>query len=180
MKGSVDRLLKERFTRLDDLNKRFGFLLNVHELLTESESSDSIKESCNRVGDLYNTDLDGKELYNEVIDCRMLLKSRTNTSITNTVELLEFIVQYGDENVFPNLRVAIQIMLTVAISIASCERSFSKLKLILPYLRATMGQARLSALALLSIERDEADNINFDHVINLFADAKARKMQLRV
>ena len=40
MKGSVDRLLselKERFTRLDDLNKRFGFLLNVQELLTESE-----------------------------------------------------------------------------------------------------------------------------------------------
>ena len=95
MKGSVDRLLselKERFTRLDDLNKRFGFLLNVQELLTESESSDSIKESCNRVGDLYNTDLDGKELYNEVIDCRMLLKSRTNTSITHAVELLEFIV----------------------------------------------------------------------------------------
>ena len=86
--------------------------------------------------------------------------------------------EYGDENVFLNLRVAIQIMLTVAISIASCERSFSKLKLILPYLRATMGQARLSALALLSIERDEADNINFDHVINLFADAKAHKMQL--
>ena len=45
MKGSVDRLLselKERFTRLDDLNKIFGFLLNVQELLTESESSDSI------------------------------------------------------------------------------------------------------------------------------------------
>ena len=33
------------------------------------------------------------------------------------------------------------------------ERSFSKLKLILSYLRSSMGQDRFSNLALLSIER---------------------------
>lgn len=72
-------------------------------------------------------------------------------------ELLKFIVEYGDDSVFPNLRVAIQIMLTIAVSIASCERSFSKLKLILSYLRATMGQDRLSDLALLSVEREQTE-----------------------
>ena len=71
-------------------------------------------------------------------------------------------VSYGDD-VFPNLRVAIQIILTIAVSIASCERSFNKLKLILSYLRASMGQERLSALAILSIERETLEKIDLDH-----------------
>ncbi|KAI0240912.1 hypothetical protein LSAT2_005108, partial [Lamellibrachia satsuma] len=58
-------------------------------------------------------------------------------------------------NVFPNLRIAIEIMLTLAVSIASCERSFSKLKLILSYLKASTSQGRLCDLALLIVEREE-------------------------
>ena len=89
----------------------------------------------------------------------MLLSSRANMKISRPEELLEFLVQYGDESVFPDLRIAIQIMLTIAVSIASCERSFSKLKRILSYLRASMGQGRLCDLALLSVEREETENI---------------------
>ena len=52
------------------------------------------------------------------------------------------------------LFLCLKLYLTVAVSIASCERSFSKLKLIKFYLRLTMGESRLSALAILSIESD--------------------------
>ena len=41
-----------------------------------------------------------------------------------------------------------------------------------------MGQARLSNLALLSIERETLEKINFDNVIDQFATAKLRKMNL--
>ena len=34
----------------------------------------------------------------------MLLKSHTNVQISKAQELLKFIVQYGEENVFPNLK----------------------------------------------------------------------------
>lgn len=107
----------------------------------------------------------------------MLLTSRKNI-ISSPETLLEFIVQFGDESVFPNLRVAIQILLTIAVSIASCERSFSKLKLILSYLRTTMGQERFCDLALLSVERDETEKTDFNDLINEFASKKARKVQL--
>ncbi len=66
----------------------------------------------------------------------------------------------------------------IAVSIASCERSFSKLKLILSYLRASMGQDRLSELALLSIEKETLENINFDNVIDEFATVKSRRINL--
>ena len=91
---------------------------------------------------------------------------------------MKFIVQYGDQNLFPNLRVAVQLMLTIAISVASCERSFSKMKLIMNYLKSSMSQDRLSALALLSIEREEVNHLNFNDVIDKFASVKARKIKI--
>ena len=65
-------------------------------------------------------------------------------------------------------------MLTIAISIASCDTSFSKLKLILSYLRASMGQERLPASALISNECEEIEILNFHDIIDQFASAKVR------
>ena len=107
----------------------------------------------------------------------MLLSTRTEILPETPLDLLSFIISYGDD-VFPNLRISLQILLTIAVSIASCERSFSKLKLILSYLRAAMKQERLSDLALLSIERETLESINFDNVIDEFATIKSRRIHL--
>ncbi|GBN90112.1 hypothetical protein AVEN_192788-1 [Araneus ventricosus] len=80
-----------------------------------------------------------------------IIKSAARKNKETPEQLLQFIVSYGDESVFPNLRIALQILLTIPTSTASCERSFSKLKL--SYLRASTGQKRLCDLALLSIEK---------------------------
>ena len=45
---------------------------------------------------------------------------------------------------FPNACIAYKILLTIHVTVASAERSFSKLKLIKSYLRLTMSQKRLS------------------------------------
>lgn len=159
MKQTVDRVQREiddRFTRLRDTDALFGFLLDADHLCYGAEKH-VLKKKCSDFGKFYTSDVDGHELYEEILDCRMLLSRRAEKKISRPEQLLEFIVHYGDENVFPNLRVALQIMLTIAVSIASCERSFSKLKLILSYLRASMGQDRLSDLAVLSVEREETE-----------------------
>ena len=57
---------------------------------------------------------------------------------------------------------ALIILLTIiGTSIASCERSFSKLKLIKSYLRSTMRQAGLQSLALMNNEKEVLDCDNF-------------------
>jgi len=66
-------------------------------------------------------------------------------------------------------------MLTISVSLASAERSFSKLKLIKSYLRSTMSQQRLNRLVLLSIEKDMLNEINHDNLIDNFASQKAKK-----
>jgi len=62
--------------------------------------------------------------------------------------------------------------------LASCKRIFSKLKLIKNYLRSTVSDARLTNLAILSIEREFADETDFDDVLSEFAARKARKIRL--
>jgi len=66
----------------------------------------------------------------------------------------------------------LRIFLTIAVSVATCERSFSKLKLIKNYLRSSMIILRLRNLATLSIEQQLTDKMNFDNDIEEFAKKK--------
>ena len=75
----------------------------------------------------------------------------------------------------PNVTEALKLFLTICVSVASCERSFSKLKLIKNYLRSTMSQSRLTSLAIISVENETAKHENFDELIKRFAEVKARK-----
>ena len=74
------------------------------------------------------------------------------------------------------LFMSLKLYLTVAVSVASCERSFSKLKLIKSYLRSNMGESRLSTLSTLSIESDLVETLPFDDIIFEFASIKARRI----
>ena len=58
----------------------------------------------------------------------MLMKKRPSSEVPSTPEaLLKSTIQY-EKDVFPNLRTVLHILLTISVSVASCERSFSKLK----------------------------------------------------
>jgi hypothetical protein len=92
--------------------------------------------------------------------------------------LLNSLYQYKLENLFPNICVSLRILLTIPATVASAERSFSKLKLVKNYLHSTMSQDRLVDLARLSIESEIARKINFDNVITRIALIKTRKAPL--
>ena len=69
------------------------------------------------------------------------------------------------------------ILFTNAVSVVTCKRSFSKLKLIKNYLRSSMSTLRLLPCCL-SIEQYLTIEINFDDAIEEFANKKARKVTL--
>ena len=69
-------------------------------------------------------------------------------------------MKYGLETSVPNIVIAIRIFLTMGISVASCEKSFSELKLIKNYLLSTMNAARLNNLAILSIENETLEDLD--------------------
>ena len=101
------------------------------------------------------------------------------------LEVLQFIQKYNLGNSVPNIVIMLRIFVTFAVSVATCEGSFSKLKLIKNYLRSSMSALRLRNLAKLSIEQQLTDKINFDIAIEEFdiaiegfANKKARKVSV--
>jgi len=94
------------------------------------------------------------------------------------LQLLNSILNYGMQSAFVNVCIAIRIFLTMPVTVASAERSFSKLKLVKNYLRSTMKQERLSSLAIMCIEYDTAKSIDYSHIIDQIAQAKSRKVKL--
>ena len=91
-------------------------------------------------------------------DCKELDKG-------TVLNLLKWIVKWRFMVMLPNLTVLLRIFLKLCISLAKCERSFSKLKLVKTYLRSQMSQLRLSSLIMLSIERKVSNRLEFDEVI---------------
>lgn len=87
------------------------------------------------------------------------------------------IKSHVQKDLFTNVWIALQIMLTIPVTVASAELSFSKLKLIKTYLFSTMAQERLNALAILSIE---ARKLNFKDILTSFEKAKVRKVPFGV
>ena len=79
------------------------------------------------------------------------------------------------DSIFPNVSIALRIFITLPVTVASAERSFSQIKLVKNFLRNGMTQDRLSALAILSIESGLAREVNFDDIIDTYAEKKAHK-----
>jgi len=89
---------------------------------------------------------------------------------------LQFIQKNNLGNFVPNIVIMLRIFITVAVSVATCDKSFSKLKLIKNYLRSSMSTLRMRNLAIPSIEQQLTDEINFDIAVEEFANKKARKV----
>jgi hypothetical protein len=61
------------------------------------------------------------------------------------------------------------------VTIASAERSFSKLKLLKKYLRSVMSQERLNVLKTLWIEKVLVNKIDTDSIVMDFASRNFRR-----
>ena len=81
-------------------------------------------------------------------------------------------MQFG-RDVFPTLCIACRLLLTIGFSIASCERSFSKFKLIKTCIRSSMLQERPTSLALISIEREFLSPDVKNELVEIFSDRRA-------
>lgn len=93
-------------------------------------------------------------LSDELLSNECLLANRTlaDKNLESVLDVYSHLLPL--QTAFPTLVKLLRIALTLAVSTAQCERSFSALKRIKTYLRTTMSEQRLSDMFLLSIERD--------------------------
>lgn len=168
--------IKKRFDCATQLNLNFSFLNGTNILKMPIEELQKCGADLARK---YERDLNAVEFCQE-----LYVFKQQGPLLFGDIEkatgfyLLQQIYAHDLQDAFPNICIALRIYSTLPTTSASCERSFSKLKLIKNYLRSSMSQERLSSLAILAIENRIAHELNYDKVIDLFAEQKARKVKL--
>jgi len=113
---------------------------------------------------------DNHELQVELKIFNRMFKSKQINSNNSLFQNKLFYMKQGEiKDVFPLLSEILKLFMTIPTNTASCERSFSCLRRLKTYLRSTMGQERLSDLAILQIERNRV--IDSEIVIDEFNTA---------
>ena len=169
---SLDELrgkLGDRNRRLSELVEQLGPFCQPTVLF--SATNEALGELVDRF--LARFPADAAVLRHELVSLVPLMKRHPNPPRTGE-KLLQYLANF-DEDVCPNLRSVVRVLLTLGASIAGCERSFSKLKLILSYLRTTMTQERLDSLALLSNEKKTTNSLSYDETVSDFVNAKVQR-----
>uniref|UniRef100_A0A3Q1DI04 TTF-type domain-containing protein n=1 Tax=Amphiprion ocellaris TaxID=80972 RepID=A0A3Q1DI04_AMPOC len=163
--------LKDRFSHMETFYTLYGFLFST-DAMRNTEKEGRLAECCDRVEQEMD-DVDAEDLKLEVKGAARSFPAH----ISSPSEMLDYIYKESGLDIYPNLSIALRLLLTLPVTVASGERSFSKLKMIKTYLRSTMSQDRLSALAVLSIEQEVRKSVDMDLLISRFAEAKARKVK---
>ncbi|CAF2855335.1 unnamed protein product [Rotaria sp. Silwood2] len=168
LQTSTDYLNRLYFPLIDcmlvELNDRFSLktlslmksISTVYPNSTNFLNIDAIDEFCFHIGG------DSRALKNEFLVIKPMLESK---KVNNVIELYNELVSMSDA--FPQTLKMITNTITMPISQVTCERSFSKMKIIKNYLRNSMTNERLSDLTVMAIEQDF--EINYERVIDKFS-----------
>ena len=122
---------------------------------------------------LYHQDLPSPELFDqEFMRWRDMyshkpVEERPATSATALKEC--------DKHLFPNITTLLQIVCTLPVTSAECERNASVLRRLHNFMRAGMNKNRLTSLALMHIHYQH--KVDLDTVVQLFAESQPRRLQ---
>ncbi len=126
--------IEDRFSNMEIFFKLYGFLYSI-EIMRSTENEGKLNKCCQRLEQKLD-DIDAEDLKLEV---KGAVRSFP-THISSPIEMLDYIYKENILDIYPNLSIAIRLLLTLPVTVASSERSFSSLKLIKTYLRSTMTQ----------------------------------------
>jgi hypothetical protein len=169
----VDRLsaeLRRRSNAYEAINDNFSFLTNLHRMKPHVAV-----EKAKNFQTLYFEDVEDS-LHNECLHLQAHLIS-IHTEGMSAIQLYNVLNTKGLLEVYPNVEVALRILLCTPASNCSAERSFSSLRRIKNYLRSTTDETKLNELAILYIESDLLSALDYEDVIKSFAEKKVRRKQ---
>ena len=169
----IDRLtqeIDERTQILENIFNKFGQIMNIPQLL--AMNPDERAKTCGDFAAFYSRDIDAESLCAEVDDFAYFVKHMESPPSSAKAVLR----MCNGAQICPQLHCAMKLMMTIGTSIASCERSFSKLKLLKNFLRARTRQKRLNDLAIISMEKEVAESMSHQELSAKFIDMKFRRV----
>ncbi|XP_065650572.1 uncharacterized protein LOC136078711 [Hydra vulgaris] len=155
--------VKERFEQISIVTKLYDFLYRSESLI-KACNENSLSAYCKNL-QIKLADIDSEDLESELKRFVIVIREEKNALLKSAYDFLNYIYKEELQETYPNLVIALRIILTLPVTVASAERSFSK---------STMVDERLSSLAMLSIENEVARTLSYEGIINEFASMKTR------
>jgi hypothetical protein len=149
-----------------------GFLLSSSTLRPLNDSE--LKVCCTKFANTFSHDGSCDVELNDLISELNILNFTLPNGTLSTMEIFE---HTRDVDCYPNASITYRILFIVHVTVASAERSFSKLKILKNYLRSAMSQEMLNGLATLCIEKKLLDDIN--NIIDDFVSKNVRRNFIR-
>ncbi|KAJ4935225.1 hypothetical protein JOQ06_016761, partial [Pogonophryne albipinna] len=166
----INSQLSQRFTSMRETNELFQA---IHPGTLNRAQDNALHQHSQRLADHYSRDL-SPSFPVQLLAFRACFKTEIakEPSVKDMTKML--IVDHSSmAATFSEVCTALLLYLTIPVTVATAERSFSKLKLIKT---SSMGQERLSGLATLSIENSRARKLDLSGVVDDFAERKACKI----
>ena len=180
---------KEYFEAIDtvkgDLHRRFQqenflFIRSVEALLIDSANGRNISLSP-RFKKLYKNDIDMDKLIIHLEALQDVVRSAhlDNIAIKQVTRVNTLCDIFNNQpclkTIFTEIHTLLRLYLTIPVTTASAERSFSALKRIKTYLRNTMTQERLNHCMLLHMHHEKTDELDLVHVAREFVSVCERR-----
>ncbi|XP_004209890.2 uncharacterized protein LOC101235621 [Hydra vulgaris] len=154
----ISVLIEQRFSGMQTVKNLFCFLepKNIINL-----PDTDMLGMCENVSKIYS-----KVIFPLFSNQFMQAVSLLKTDLTSKMSIKQFsdllLTKYSClESEFLEIYTVLMLFFTLPVTVASIERSFSKLKIIKDYKRNFIGQSRLKKLAILAIEHKEAAQMDF-------------------
>ena len=166
----VDIAISSLKSRFEELQYIFGFFMD--SITLKSLDTIELRECCTKFANTFSFDGSSDVDLNDLISELSVLQLTLSDKPMSAMDIFEYVREVDS---YPNTAIAYQLLFTVPVTVASAERSFSKLKLLKNYLRSKMSQERLNGLPILCIEKILLDKIDTDAIINDFASRHVRR-----
>ncbi|KAJ8881395.1 hypothetical protein PR048_017876 [Dryococelus australis] len=144
-KDDSEKCDEDGLLRVREVADLFSFLY-PRQLMKLSNSD--LQKSCEQLTRHYKQYM-GSGMYPELLSMRNILTDNQFSPTSKPIYVSQIIVNKDLQEAFADILTAYKLLLTIPVSIATCDRSFCKLKIIKNYLRSTIAQERLSGLAIL-------------------------------
>ncbi|KAL9691141.1 hypothetical protein QQ045_011560 [Rhodiola kirilowii] len=171
-------------SQLQELNNRFNDdsveLIILSSALDPKELRTTLRvdDICKLVEKFYPLDFDEDErtsLRMELQHFELVRQLPEFNTLTEISELCRWLMRTRKSNMFPLLYKVITLILTLPVSTATAERSFSRMNIVKNALRNKMEDDFLSDCLVVNIEKEIAKMFSTDSIIDDFHDLETRR-----
>ena len=170
----------------EEINRRFDqkdlkVVIDIESLLLDSANGIT-RDIPDSITNTYRSDIDKERLS---LHLQMLpdavkqysvstLPIKKVTSVRTLCDVLNF---GGIKQLLSQVHILLQLFLTIPVTTATSERTFSALRRLKTYLRTTMSQDRLNHLLLLYCHKARTDAIDLSRITSAFVSVNERRLQ---